>query len=596
LVKSQRDVLYHSLSFFIILHHQETPALHPKTSFKWVPAMSALLLLLPCATSAVAAPAMIPYSESFESDLGVWDQSTSDDFDWIRRSTSTPSSNTGPSAAQDGSIYLYTEASSPNFPNLAAAVEASFNLQTASYPSMKFYYHMYGATMGTLTVRVYDGQWHDVWSRTGEQGFVWMEAVVDLTPFVGNDVLIQLEGTTGTSYSSDMAVDHITITEVTRYLEYSVQTFGESAANDGTIANPITLTLYGDTFTPDVVSGQHFVVTGVPTGLSATLIRMDDTTMVATLEGSALDHTFADSVDDLQISFEAGAFGGSNPMEVMGNGRPLRVGYLPYDCGDGALNIGEACDDGNTTDGDGCDATCDPEPGYECTGDPTTCISICGDGTLASDEVCDDSNTTSGDGCSADCLSDETCGNGIVDLAAGEVCDDGANYNGDGCSADCLSDETCGNGIVDTFAGEQCDDGETVPGDGCTADCELELCGDGNLSPDEVCDDGNTIGSDGCSSDCQSDEACGNGVVDLAAGEHCDDGNTTDGDGCGADCTLEPSYQCTGQPSICEDMGGGAQDDGGCTSAGHAGGPLWFLACLLGWLLLRRRRLLRRHR
>jgi cysteine-rich repeat protein len=93
-------------------------------------------------------------------------------------------------------------------------------------------------------------------------------------------------------------------------------------------------------------------------------------------------------------------------------------------------------------------------------------------------ETCDDGNRASGDGCSADCLSDESCGNGVLDAAAGEVCDDGNRRSGDGCSADCLSDESCGNHVIDVAAGESCDDGNRAAGDGCDAFCHVEagLC------------------------------------------------------------------------------------------------------------------------
>jgi cysteine-rich repeat protein len=36
----------------------------------------------------------------------------------------------------------------------------------------------------------------------------------------------------------------------------------------------------------------------------------------------------------------------------------------PPCCGDGHLDEGEECDDGNTADGDGCSATCTYEPLY----------------------------------------------------------------------------------------------------------------------------------------------------------------------------------------------------------------------------------------
>lgn len=132
-------------------------------------------------------------------------------------------------------------------------------------------------------------------------------------------------------------------------------------------------------------------------------------------------------------------------------------------CGDGVVDAGEVCDDGNTVSGDGCSGDC-------------LSNEECGNGYLdiVIGEECDDGNRVSGDGCSSDCLSDESCGNGILDVEAGEVCDDGNRRGGDGCSADCLSDEICGNGIIDGPAGEECDDGGTMPGDGCDADCQVE--------------------------------------------------------------------------------------------------------------------------
>ncbi len=62
------------------------------------------------------------------------------------------------------------------------------------------------------------------------------------------------------------------------------------------------------------------------------------------------------------------------------------------DCGDSVLDTGEECDDGNTTPGDGCSATCVIET-----------QGVCGDGTQGIGEQCDDGNTASGDGCSANC-------------------------------------------------------------------------------------------------------------------------------------------------------------------------------------------------
>jgi len=190
-------------------------------------------------------------------------------------------------------------------------------------------------------------------------------------------------------------------------------------------------------------------------------------------------------------------------------------------CGNGIVEAGEQCDDGNNLNGDGCSGYCVDEG-----------ATVCGNGVTEAGEQCDDGNTTSGDGCSATCQNESgpLCGNGVTE--AGEQCDDGNNIDGDGCSATCQNEPNpgCGDGVLD--AGEQCDDGNNIDGDGCSATCQNEgtpACGDGIVQSGEECDDGNTVGGDGCSTTCQI-EACGNGVLD--AGEQCDDGNGDNGDNC----------------------------------------------------------------
>ncbi|MFW5746801.1 MAG: LamG-like jellyroll fold domain-containing protein, partial [Nanoarchaeota archaeon] len=62
-------------------------------------------------------------------------------------------------------------------------------------------------------------------------------------------------------------------------------------------------------------------------------------------------------------------------------------------CGNGILEDGEECDDGNLFDGDFCNSTCQLQQ----------CAGSCGDGILDPDEECDDGNTDNGDGCNATC-------------------------------------------------------------------------------------------------------------------------------------------------------------------------------------------------
>ena len=193
---------------------------------------------------------------------------------------------------------------------------------------------------------------------------------------------------------------------------------------------------------------------------------------------------------------------------------------IETNCGNGKVDVGEDCDDGNITDGDGCSHDCRQE--------------ACGNNRLDPGEQCDDGNTVAGDGCSPSCRL-ESCGNGILD--PGEVCDDGNNTDCDGCSGNCKSNETCGNGILDSTCGEKCDDGNTTAGDACEPDCQSgQGCGNGILDPGEECDDGNSDQNDDCAR-CVIN-VCGDGVLntDGVHKEQCD----TSGESatCNADCTV----------------------------------------------------------
>jgi len=105
----------------------------------------------------------------------------------------------------------------------------------------------------------------------------------------------------------------------------------------------------------------------------------------------------------------------------MPNTEPVSIGKFvgPELCGNDVLEAqtaGEACDDGNPNDGDGCSSDCAIEPGFACDGLPSSCQSTCGDGVTAANEACDDGNTVAGDGCSATCTSE---GGGVDDATGG---------------------------------------------------------------------------------------------------------------------------------------------------------------------------------
>ena len=98
-----------------------------------------------------------------------------------------------------------------------------------------------------------------------------------------------------------------------------------------------------------------------------------------------------------------------------------------------------ACDDGDTSPNDGCDANCVVENGWSCTGgDATTpqndvCTEVCGDGVDTNvTEACEDGGTAPDDGCSPTCT-----------VETGWYClpDDADPTTTDDCY------ETCGDGL-----------------------------------------------------------------------------------------------------------------------------------------------------
>lgn len=188
--------------------------------------------------------------------------------------------------------------------------------------------------------------------------------------------------------------------------------------------------------------------------------------------------------DSWQFDSAEAATAGNRPL--------LTVVYIPAAlCGNGDMDPGEECDDGNTSNGDGCDSTCHVEP-------------VCGNGSIEGGEECDDGVNNSDvlpDACRTDCTS-AGCGDGVQD--AGEECDDGNTANGDGCDSTCQLEPVCGDGVAE--GSEQCDDGagnsDTLP-DACRTNCTNAHCGDGVQDTGEACDDGNMSNGDGCNSVCQ---------------------------------------------------------------------------------------------
>jgi fibro-slime domain-containing protein len=228
----------------------------------------------------------------------------------------------------------------------------------------------------------------------------------------------------------------------------------------------------------------------------------------------------------------------------------------PAHCGNGKIETGELCDDGNLQGGDGCSSSCQLEAGWKCTAPNIPCVAKqCGDGILAGTEQCDDHFVDNAHGCSSTCtiMPNAVCpanGGTCVPMVCGdgkvtgtETCDSGLNDGKHGCSATCQTlpgwicplagapcSAVCGDGLV--VGDEQCDEsGDALC---CSTACKLK--------PGYVCDPSKTPHSQPAA------PYCGNKVVNSPGGtgstvlgsEQCDDGNTMPFDGCSPTCTNEP--------------------------------------------------------
>ena len=138
-----------------------------------------------------------------------------DNYAWSRGSGSTPSDFTGPSAdhTTGSGFYAFVESSDPNHPNVGPFTLESPTLSGGGSGALvRFYYHMYGGTMGTLQLETFNGTaWTTQWSRTGDQGQAWKMATVEVLNEV---VRVRFVATSGNLYYSDMAIDDVSITGV----------------------------------------------------------------------------------------------------------------------------------------------------------------------------------------------------------------------------------------------------------------------------------------------------------------------------------------------------------------------------------------------
>ncbi|MDT8346564.1 MAG: fibronectin type III domain-containing protein, partial [Flavobacteriaceae bacterium] len=127
-----------------------------------------------------------------------------------------------PFGANTGSNFFFLETSSGATGAIAELISPEIDLSALTEPTLSFFYHMFGPTMGALRVDVrnvtagtpYD---NDVWVLVGEQQTAeadpYRQAFINLMPYAGNVVELRFRGERGTSFTGDLAIDDVSVDE-----------------------------------------------------------------------------------------------------------------------------------------------------------------------------------------------------------------------------------------------------------------------------------------------------------------------------------------------------------------------------------------------
>jgi hypothetical protein len=197
------------------------------------------------ANSSSGTPTVL-YQQNWQSGQADWIENNSGPF-WNRISGQTGSTDTGPTGGSNsgtptsGNFYLYLETSS-----VAGTSYLTGPGFTVSAPTtFQFDYHMYGASMGTLAVEAWNGfTWNTVWTLSGQQqtslAAAWTTVSIPLTGYSGA-INVRFVGTRGGSFTSDMCVDNLLLTELVP------PCFSSPVPVTVTVVPPSALTVTGNT-------------------------------------------------------------------------------------------------------------------------------------------------------------------------------------------------------------------------------------------------------------------------------------------------------------------------------------------------------------
>ena len=293
-------------------------------------------------------PGGAPYLENFNATPAslaltsatgpCWTQSTNDVFDWIINNGPTTSATTGPSDdITGGGNYMYTETSVPRAAgDSAILISPSIDVSSLTSSEISFQCHMYGASMGTLRVDASsDGgtTFTTLWTKTGDQGDLWTEEIVQLTGFT-TTATVRFVSTVGVdaggtvSYWSDMAIDNFQI----RQSATCPQTSPLTASNVSSSSADVSWTAGGTETSWNVEYGAVGFTLGTGTNTNVTATTYSMTGLTQSTDYEVYVQAVCSATDQ---SFWVGPLSISTPFLQPGCGDT----FGPYCYGAGAFTV-----------------------------------------------------------------------------------------------------------------------------------------------------------------------------------------------------------------------------------------------------------------
>nr|XP_006821080.1 PREDICTED: apical endosomal glycoprotein-like [Saccoglossus kowalevskii] len=158
-----------------------------------------------------------PENCNFESGKCTWSNNIiGDELDWVLNTGGSGSSRSGPSKdhtiGTDEGTYLYLQGTDADMDDSASLYSEPLP-GSKDHKCLEFWYHMYGAGMGTLRIDIAtnDDTSFTIWTLSGDQGNSWQYGRVPYRHV--KEYQLIFVGVRGSGINSDIAIDDVVISD-----------------------------------------------------------------------------------------------------------------------------------------------------------------------------------------------------------------------------------------------------------------------------------------------------------------------------------------------------------------------------------------------